>query len=310
MITPKKAPKNTENFSCEKCNFICCKKGDYDRHLLTAKHNNAINATKMLHDAISKNITPKSSNFICICGKSYIHCSSYYRHKKTCQLNENNVANKPLSDYDKDELIITLIKQNAELIKGHQDVCIKLSEQSNAITNTNTNNINNSMNTHKTFNLQLFLNETCKDAMDINEFINNMKIDLDDLENTGMAGYVEGISNIVIKNLNKIEQHLRPLHCGDYKREVLYIKHKNEWTKESNDKPILTKAIKTIANENIKQISKWKDKYPDCVKSSSKKNDLYLKIVSNSMNGLTKEEGDTNICKIISNVAKNVVINK
>jgi predicted Rossmann fold nucleotide-binding protein DprA/Smf involved in DNA uptake len=214
-----------------------------------------------------------------------------------------------LSDSNKDELIITLLKQNADLIKGQQDIFMKLSE-----TNTNspnhTNNIHNSMNNNKTFNLQFFLNETCKDAMNITEFVNNMKLELDDLENTGRTGYVEGISNIVIKNLNKLEQHLRPLHCGDFKREVLYIKHNNEWTKEGDNKPILTKAIKTIANENIKQISKWKDKYPDCIKSDSKKNDLYLKIVSNSMNGLTKEEGEKNINKIISNVVKKVVIEK
>jgi hypothetical protein len=166
------------------------------------------------------------------------------------------------------------------------------------------------MNNNKTFNLQFFLNETCKDAMDINDFVNNMKIELDDLENTGRTGYVEGISTILIKNLNKLETHLRPLHCGDYKREVLYIKCNNEWTKETEHKPILTNAIKTIANENIKQISKWTNKYPDCVKSNSTKNDLYLKIVSNSMNGLTKEEGEKNISKIISNIAKKVVIEK
>jgi hypothetical protein len=103
---------------------------------------------------------------------------------------------------------------------------------------------------------------------------------------------------------------MRPLHCSDLKREVLYIKDNNEWTKETETKPILTKAIKTIANQNIKQISKWKDNYPDCTQSDSKKNDLYLKIVSNSMNGLTKEEGEKNINKIINNVAKNVVIEK
>jgi len=138
----------------------------------------------------------------------------------------------------------------------------------------------------------------------------NSQIELDDLENTGRTNYIEGISNIVIKNLNKLEQHMRPLHCSDLKREVLYIKDNNEWTKETETKPILTKAIKTIANQNIKQISKWKDNYPDCTQSDSKKNDLYLKIVSNSMNGLTKEEGEKNINKIINNVAKNVVIEK
>jgi hypothetical protein len=135
-------------------------------------------------------------------------------------------------------------------------------------------------------------------------------MDLDDLEHTGRTGYVEGITNIVVKNLNNLEQQLRPLHCSDYKREVLYIKNNDEWTKEADNKPILTKAIKTIANENIKQINKWVQNYPDCIASDSKKNDLYLKIVSNSMNGLTKEEADKNMNKIIANVAKNVTIDK
>jgi hypothetical protein len=146
--------------------------------------------------------------------------------------------------------------------------------------------------------------------MNITDFVSSIQMNLDDLENTGRSGYIEGISNIILKNLNKLEQHLRPLHCSDIKREVLYIKDNNEWLKENENKPVLTKAIKTIANENIKQISKWKDNYPDCIKSDSKKNDLYLKIVSNSMNGLTKEEADNNINKIISNLAKKVIIEK
>ena len=299
-MAPKKTQKTQTEFLCEKCNFKCSNKYDYGRHLLTAKHNDA---TKMLYNAIQKNAT--NAKIACSCGKMYNHNSSYYRHKKICK----NAEIEPLTEANKDELIITLLKQNTELIKGQQDMFIKMSETNNHINNSN-NSMNINMNNNKTFNMQFFLNETCKDAMDITEFVNNMKLELDDLENTGRTGYVEGISNIVIKNLNKIEQHLRPLHCGDFKREVLYIKHNNEWTKETEDKPILTKAIKTIANENIKQISKWKDKYPDCIKSDSKKNDLYLKIVSNSMNGLTKEEGEKNINKIISNVVKKVVIEK
>jgi hypothetical protein len=201
---------------------------------------------------------------------------------------------------DKDALVMHLLKQNGDL----QQKIMEMGMQP-TITNNNTQTI-----TNNSFNLNLFLNETCKHAMNINEFVNNMKIELDDLENTGRTGYIEGISNIIIKNLNKLEQHLRPLHCSDSKREILYIKDNDEWTKESNDKPILTKAIKTIANENIKLISKWKDNYPDCIKSDSNKNDLYLKIVSNSMNGLTKDESEKNIHKIISNVSKQVVIEK
>jgi hypothetical protein len=146
--------------------------------------------------------------------------------------------------------------------------------------------------------------------MNITDFVSSIKMELEDLEHTGRTGYVQGISNILIKNLNNLEQQLRPLHCSDLKREVLYIKDNNEWTKDTENKPILTKAIKTIANENIKQINKWVQHYPDCVKSESKKNDLYLKIVSNSMNGLTKEEADKNMNKIITNVAKNVTIEK
>ncbi len=171
----------------------------------------------------------------------------------------------------------------------------------------NTTHINSH---NKAFNLNFFLNETCKDAMNISDFVNSIKLNLDDLENTGRTGYIEGVSNIILKNLNNIEQHLRPLHCSDTKREILYVKDNNKWEKETDDKPILTKAIKVIANENIKQIKNWTAKNPDCTSSNSRKNDLYLKIVSNSMNGLTEEEGKKNINKIISNVAKETFIQK
>ena len=203
---------------------------------------------------------------------------------------------------DKNALVIHLLKQNTEL----QHKIIDMASKS-----TITNNTNNSHNTtNNTFNLNVFLNETCKDAMNITDFVSSIKMELDDLEHVGRTGYIQGISNILIKNLNNIEQHLRPLHCSDFKREILYIKDNNKWIKDTENKPILTNAIKLIANQNIKQINKWVQQHPDCVKSDSKKNDLYLKIVSNSMNGSTKEESDKNINKIITNVAKNVTINK
>jgi hypothetical protein len=298
--------KNAKIFICEICDVKCYKNCDFNRHLLTSKHKMLQNATEMLQKSSqSVAIECETKKFKCSCGKQYSHSSSYYRHKKKCCSIIKDESYKKITEHDKDELIISLLKQNAELIKGQQDMFVKLSE-----TKLNTNNINNSMNNNKTFNLQIFLNETCKDAMNITEFVNNIKVELDDLENTGRTGYIEGITDIIFKNLNKLEQHMRPLHCSDYKREILYIKDNNEWLKETEEKPILTKAIKTIANENIKQIYKWKEKYPDCTKSESNKNDLYLKIVSNSMNGLTKEEGEKNINKIISNVAKKVIIDK
>ena len=202
-----------------------------------------------------------------------------------------------------------------ELIKNNQEMKNLILEQTNTINNLvqkgiTSNNITTNNTTNNAFNLNFFLNETCKDAMNLSEFVSSIKLNLEDLENTGKRGYIEGISDIIVKKLSNLEQCFRPIHCSDMKREVLYIKENNKWEKETKEKPILTNAIKKVANENIKQIKYWRDKNPDCTDSNSKKNNMYLKIVSNSMNGLTKEEGEKNINKIISNVAKEVVINK
>jgi hypothetical protein len=234
----------------------------------------------------------------CECGKSYKHSSTLYAHKKKCS--DEKIEENEYDLTDK-EIIKALIQQNEKLMKLMEN---------GVNNNTNSHNNNTTNIENKTFNLHFFLNDTCKDAMNINDFVSSVKLNLEDLENTGRQGYIQGITNIVLKNLNNLEQHIRPLHCCDTKREVIYIKDNNEWMKESEEKPILTKAIKTIANENIKQIKAWRDKNPNCCDSESKKNNLYLKIVSNSMNGLTEEEGNKNINKIISNIAKEVKINK
>ena len=191
-----------------------------------------------------------------------------------------------------------LLKQNSELI-------MKMGTNNN---NTNTNSHNN--NNNKTFNLQFFLNEECKNALNISEFVSSIKMDLDDLEKTGLLGYAEGISNIINKNLNGLDQTMRPIHCSDVKREVFYVKNDDQWVKENDAKPVLTKAIKQVAHENIRQISEWQKKYPDCCDPDSTKNDAYLNIVSNAMSGLTSEEQMKNYEKIISNVAKEVIIEK
>ena len=290
-----KTEKNLAKYFCECCNFKCSQKCDWNRHIVRRKH--LVNK-----DGNVKTFKKLEKTFLCNCDKHFKSQSGLWKHKKKCDVKEVDDENmdQGINIKDKDALVLHLLKQNGDL----QNKIISMCSQPTITNNSNNNTTNNS------FNLNVFLNETCKNAMNITDFVSSIKLNLDDLENTGRCGYIEGISNIIIKNLNKIEQHLRPLHCSDSKREVLYIKDNNEWTKETNDKPILTKAIKTIANENIKQISKWKDNYPDCVKSDSKKNDLYLKIVSNSMNGLTKDESEKNIHKIITNVAKQVVIDK
>ena len=295
----KSCSKVAPSFSCIICDYTTSKKSSIDKHLLTSKH--------ILKQMKQKSCPKVAPNFICVCGYTCKSRTTLWRHKKDCDYTEDDDVCEDDNDDDEE---ITDELTDKEIIKAlikHTEQLAKLVENGTNNTTTNTNSYNtNSLN--KTFNLHFYLNETCKDAMNISDFVSSIKVNLEDLEHTGRQGYVQGITNIVAKNLDKLETHMRPLHCSDLKREVIYIKDNNEWTKEAGDNPILTKAIKTIANENIKQISAWKDNYPDCIKSDSKKNDLYLKIVSNSMNGLTKEESDHNIHKIISNVAKKVTI--
>ncbi len=294
-------PKLCSKYACENCDYFTDKKSSFENHLKSNKHKMVTNGLQMGYK-----IMPIMPN-ICSCGKQYLHRQGLWRHKKNCMQTKQNNNNEIITkDQITPELVVKVVEQNYELI--HMINKLYDNNTNNNITNINNNSNNNSNN--KNFNLNFFLNETCKDAMNISEFVSSIKVSIDDLENTGRQGYIQGISNIIINNLNKLEQHLRPLHCSDYKREIMYIKDNNEWLKETENKPILTKAIKTIANENIKQINKWRDNYPDCTDSDSMKNDLYLKIVSNSMNGLTKEESDKNINKIITNVAKKVVIEK
>jgi len=296
--------KNENKFTCLGCDFKCSYLSDWARHISTRKHKVSHNGNNLETEEMIFNEKNEATFYQCNCGKKFKTSSGLWKHKKKCltEDEDNTQLIDGINIKDKDALVLHLLKQNSDL----QNKIIDMASKSKITNNNNTTNNNN----NNTFNLQLFLNETCKDAMNISDFVSSIKISLEDLENTGRQGYIQGVSNIIIKNLNSLEQQLRPLHCSDSKREVLYIKDNNEWTKESDNKPILTKTIKTIANENIKQINKWVQQYPDCTEFNSKKNDLYLKIVSNSMNGLTKEEADKNINKIITNVAKNVVIQK
>jgi len=310
MLT-KNMPKNSVIFTCEKCDFNSCKKNDWNRHLSTAKHKmltkNDINNEKCAKNGVI-------NKFICECGKEYKYRQSLWVHKSKCseqnssQIETNVNANTDdleVSLTDK-EIIKMLIKENQEFKSLIMEL-IKKDLGSN-ITNNNTNN--NCNNINNSFNLNLFLNEKCKDAINIDEFVDNVKMNLSDLENFGHLGYIEGVSRILIKNLKDLDTYSRPIHCSDLKREVLYIKDNNKWTKEQEDKPILKDAIKQIANKNIKQIQDWKHLNPDCTQADSRKNDQYINIVMNSMSGGTSEEQQTNISQIVKNVSKVVIIDK
>jgi hypothetical protein len=293
QIMPKLCP----NYNCEICDYNTSKKSSYDNHNLSAKHIKRLKNHEM--ETHGNQIMPKlcSKQYTCEnCNREFKNRSGLWKHNKICLKNEN------IDLKDKDNLIIQLLKQNGELQKS----LIEMSKEK-TVTNNNTTHTNSH---NKTFNLNFYLNETCKDALNINDFVSSIKLSLEDLENTGRKGYVEGISNIIVKQLKGMEQYQRPIHCSDCKREVIYIKDNDKWEKECENKPILTKAIKVIANENIKKITEWRENNPDCTNSDSKKNNMYLKIVSNSMNGSDKEEGKKNITKIISNVAKETLIQK
>ena len=305
-MTDQKEQKGATIFECKLCHYKCCKQFNINRHIQTKKHQILTNTDQK---------EQKGAEFSCVCGKKYKHKQSLFTHKNTCnfipdeqhvELKIEEKAEKKEEPFDKEMLIIQLLKQNQELQKSLIDI------SKNAVNvNNNNNSHNNTNNSHnKTFNLQFFLNEECKDALNISEFVSLIKVELEDLETTGRLGYVEGVSRIMNKNLKELDINKRPIHCSDLKRETLYIKNDDQWTKEDDTKPILKKAIKQVANQNIKKISEWRQKYPDCTDSDSRKNDLYLKIVSNSMSGLTTEEQINNYEKIVSKIVKEAVIDK
>lgn len=217
---------------------------------------------------------------------------------------------KDLSKYDDEiasikQLILLVMKQNTTV----QDTLVELSKQTinnNVIHQTNSHNTNNSHNTtNNSFNLQFFLNETCKNAMNISDFANSIKLQLSDLIRVGEVGYVEGISNIIVKNLNALDVTERPVHCTDKKREIMYIKDAGKWEKDKNEQK-LKKFIKHIAFKNQTLFAQFKAKYPDCNESDSRYSDQYSKIVIESLDDSNPEKE----YKIIKKISKAVAIHK
>jgi hypothetical protein len=307
-------PENAEKRHCINCNFICSKKSDWDRHNNTAKHKNR---TKL--NILEQN-TPKNAEFIFTCkkcNKGYNARNSLWYHEKKCkEFEETNEEINKLDNetVDKDQLILMLVKQNSELIKETSGFKNMMMEQQSmmleVIKNGTQNHSNNNNHSHnKTFNLQFFLNETCKDAMNIMDFVDSIKVQLCDLEKVGKIGYVEGISSIIVKNLNSLDETKRPVHCTDAKREVMYVKDEDKWEKENEDKKKLRKVIKHVAHKNSKMLKEYKTKYPDCDKSESKYSEKYDKLIIEAMGG----KGDNDLekeDKIIKNIAKEVTIDK
>ena len=308
----KKGKKYNNDYYCELCDYECCKKYNWDRHLLTSKHQLATNSNKLATKKGQKGQKNVCEN----CNKEYNDRTGLWRHKKTCITNkadnkaesnidiDTNETNKFNSTNFDTNIVLELVKKNQEFQK---EMFLDLQKQvfefmKDKIGDNNSTNIINSHN--KTFNLQVFLNETCKDAMNITDFVESVKLQVSDLENVGKIGYIEGISNIIIKNLKALDVEKRPVHCTDKKREVMYVKDENIWEKEDENNKKLRKAIRTITHKNICMLKEFREKYPDCEDYDSNKNSQYNKIVYEAMGGKGDNdyEKETKIIKKIANV--------
>jgi len=278
-----------------------------------------------------------NKKYKCICGKEYKFRQGLWKHQIQCMLNnEDEKYNKELDEFkddivnkiyqeiikQKDEIINTqytminkqndMLKEKTEIINEHKqvlDLTKKLVYQTTTNNSHNTNSYNTN-NIHNNFNLQCFLNVQCKDALNISDFIDSLEVTLQDLEETGRIGYVEGVSKVFNRGLDDLDVSKRPIHCSDLKREILYVKDKNVWEKEEDNNSKIKQIIKSITSKNIKQIFEWQKMNPDYNDSTTKTNDRYLNIVYNSMSGTTEEETQKNYEKIISKIAKKTVIQK
>jgi hypothetical protein len=298
-MEPENFTNFTENLCCELCDVKCSRPSELKRHLLTRKHKRKENV-----HILEGNFTT-GKTYECGCGKIYKTHSGLWKHKKSCKPPN---LNEPSPNEVKflTNLVLEIVKNNSDLQKqNHElqkqvlDVC-KNTSSSTYISQNNSHN--------KTFNLQFFLNEQCKDAMNIMDFVNSMTLEFSDLEDVGKLGYVEGISNIIIRKLNEMDVYKRPIHCSDGKREIMYVKDDDIWEKENSTYDRLRKAIKYITKKNGDLMIPWTKEYPMCMNTSHKLNDVYIQIMSQSMGG--KESFVESENKIMKKIAKAVVIDK
>ena len=302
----KNEHKTSDEFYCDKCDYKCCKKYNWDRHIITPKHTRMTKGGQK--GAINEQNEPGrvENKYSCeSCQKNYASRNGLWKHQQKCNIVEKQsefvVTN---STSNKDELITYLMKENQEFKNLILEI-VKKDTYNQSTTNNTTNNTNSH---NKAFNLNFFLNETCKDAMNIMDFVDSIKLQLSDLEKVGELGYVEGISNIIVKNLNELDVTQRPVHCTDKKRETMYIRDEDKWEKdESNSK--IKKAIKRVASKNQRLLPKFKEAHPDCGTYHSKYSDQYNKIIIESVGGSGDNDAEKEE-KIIRNISKNVVVEK
>lgn len=295
-MTIEKCSKRAQKYKCEFCDYSTSKTSSYTRHLATPKH---IKTTNNANETI-KTCPKEQLAFSCECGNSYNHNSSLWKHRKTCTFQQEvPITNNNISN----EILLEFMKKDSEF------KALLMEAFKNGIGNTTHTNSHNTTNKNR-FNINVFLNEKCKDAMNIMDFVNTMQLQLSDLERVGELGYVKGISHIVVNKLKDLDVTKRPIHCSDSKRETMYVKDEDAWEKDETKRK-LSKMLTHVAHKNQKQIPSWQEENPEYKDSESVKSEKYLKIIGESMNGLTNDDessGYTN--QIIKNISKEVIIEK
>jgi len=310
-----------KKFCCELCKYYTNSNKDFSKHAATQKHINAVTNPEIVLQI------PESKTFTCnLCNKLFKNRVTLWRHKKNC--GDTQVTAIIESENEKSDVKITfdlvkeLIKENKELkdvlkeqskelkdaIKEQSKVLVEMSTKSNTtlIQNNTTNNTTN----HNHFNLNVFLNEQCKDAISITDFVDSLNLNVADLEATGKLGYVLGISRIFINKLKELDVFERPLHCTDYKRETVYIKNQDSWEKDNPEKTKLKNIVNRIARKNLEQLPAWQAENPDYVTLDTPENNEFMKISMSSLGGYTAEEENKQLDKIMRNVLKEVIVDK
>jgi len=313
--TKKTPEKIASEFSCEICNYTTRKNSEYNRHIITRKHLNTVDSNT--NNAI---ITIHSCN---VCNKQFNRYNTLWKHKQKCLIDAGN-SNQNISENEREPIEMNISSNTTssdvimEFIKNSKDIQNFLLEQNKELQKTlleltkNQTVTNNTTNhtTNQQFNLQFFLNETCKDAMNITDFINSLQLTTEDFENTGKVGFIEGISQIIINKLNSVDTPKRPIHCMDAKRETVYIKNDNVWEKEDDKKTKFRKVVNQVANKNLQQIVKWKEEHPDCANLDTPDNINFRNYYKAAIGGKTHEEDDKIFEKIKRNVLREIVVDK
>ena len=285
----------SKKYVCTICDYYTSRKSNLDNHNRSARHHKEINGNLLKQKLSSDHKCP-------FCGKYYKTNAGLWKHKKSCSFKS---ACQP--SYVTPELVMELIKDNKEMKQIIMDQHTTIHNLVKNGVNYNCNNTTYTNSNNKAFNLHFFLNETCKDAMNINEFVESIKVQLCDLERFGEIGYVENISNIITTNLKALDITERPVHCTDKKREIIYIKDDDKWEKDENNNK-LRKVIQKVASKNYKLLPEYREKYPGCQYADSKYSDKYNKTVIEAMGGIGNEEDKED--KIIKTISKNILIVK